>query len=130
VVNITFTSEIYILLTNIFLPIGVSIGLITMGYFVMRSLGNNITFHSPSRGFSMELGAALTVVTASFIGLPISTTHCIVGATVFVGLAEGKMGAVNWRMLLWVMFSWILTLPLAGTIAGLLFALCSRSPHF
>lgn len=78
----------------------------------------------------MELGAALTVVTASFIGLPISTTHCIVGATVFVGLAEGKMGAVNWRMLLWVMFSWILTLPLAGTIAGLLFALCSRSPHF
>jgi len=108
----------------------ISIGFITMGYFLMRSLGNNITFHSPSRGFSMELGAALTVVTASFIGLPISTTHCIVGATVFVGLGEGKWGAVNWRMLVWVMFSWVLTLPVAGTVAGLMFALCSRSPHF
>ena len=66
------------------------------GYNIMRSLGNNITYHSPSRGFSMELGAALSVITASFFALPVSTTQCIVGATVAVGLCNGQLRAINW----------------------------------
>ncbi|CAG8633695.1 17382_t:CDS:1 [Acaulospora morrowiae] len=108
--------------------VAIDLGLILYGYHVMRSLGNRITYHSPSRGFSMELGAALTVVTASKLGLPISTTHCITGATVGVGLCNGSHKAINWPLVAWCVFSWILTLPVAGTIAGLLFAFAANSP--
>ncbi len=59
----------------------IDIGLATYGYNVMRSLGNHLTHHTPSRGFSMELGNSLTILTASFIGLPVSSTQCITGAT-------------------------------------------------
>lgn len=65
------------------------IGLWTYGYNIMRSLGNRLTLHSPCRGFSMELGACLTVVMATRLALPVSTTQCIVGATVGVGLCNG-----------------------------------------
>ncbi|CAJ0837767.1 10709_t:CDS:10, partial [Entrophospora sp. SA101] len=64
----------------------IDMGLVFYGYNVMRSLGNQITYHSPSRGFSMELGTSLTVLMASRLGLPISTTQCITGATIGVGL--------------------------------------------
>lgn len=57
----------------------ISIGLWTYGYNMMRNLGNRLTLHSPSRGFSMELGAALTVVIATRLALPVSTTQCITG---------------------------------------------------
>ncbi|RIA79341.1 phosphate transporter [Glomus cerebriforme] len=106
----------------------IDVGLIFYGYHVMRSLGNQITYHSPSRGFSMELGTSLTVLTASKIGFPISTTHCITGATAGVGLCNGKFKALNWKLLAWCFFSWMLTLPAAGTIAGLLFAFATHSP--
>jgi sodium-dependent phosphate transporter len=77
----------------------IDVGLLLYGYKVMRSLGNNITYHSPSRGFSMELAALITVLWASSIGAVVSTTHVITGATVGVGLASagGKLNAVNWR---------------------------------
>ncbi|KAG8772473.1 Na+/Pi symporter, partial [Serendipita sp. 397] len=78
------------------------IGLWTYGYHIMRNLGNRLTLHSPSRGFSMELGAALTVVMATRLALPISTTQCIVGATVGVGLCTGDFKAINWRMVAWI----------------------------
>ncbi|KAJ3113341.1 Na+/Pi symporter [Phlyctochytrium bullatum] len=105
-------------------------GLALYGYNVMKSLGNNLTYHSPTRGFSMELGAALAVITASFLGLPVSTTQCIVGATVCVGLCNGNIKSVNWRMFGISFFSWMLTLPVAGTLAGCLFALLTRGPSF
>lgn len=76
----------------------IDLGLVLMGYRVMRSLGNNITYHSPSRGFSMELGALTTVLFASATGAVVSTTHCITGATVGVGLCTGQMAGVNWKM--------------------------------
>ncbi|TPX71845.1 hypothetical protein SpCBS45565_g00849 [Spizellomyces sp. 'palustris'] len=110
--------------------IAIDIGLTLYGYNVMKNLGNNITYHSPSRGFSMELGAALTVITASFIGLPVSTTHCITGATAMVGLCSGSWRALNWKVLGWCMFSWILTVPVAGLISGCLFALIANAPKF
>ncbi|CAI2182876.1 11891_t:CDS:2 [Funneliformis geosporum] len=108
----------------------IDIGLIFYGFHVMRSLGNRITYHSPSRGFSMELGTSLTILTASKIGLPVSTTHCITGATACVGLCNGKWQALNWNLLAWCFFSWILTLPAAGGIAGLIFAFVSNAPKF
>ncbi|KAJ3182931.1 hypothetical protein HDU85_002535 [Gaertneriomyces sp. JEL0708] len=113
----------------VFGGIAIDVGLITMGYRVMKNLGNNITYHSPSRGFAMELGAALTVVSASFIGLPVSTTHCITGSTVFVGFCNGTAKALNWKMISWMLFSWILTVPVSGAVAGLLFALIANAPR-
>ncbi|CAG8671548.1 14491_t:CDS:2 [Funneliformis caledonium] len=106
----------------------IDIGLIFYGYHVMRSLGNRITYHSPARGFSMELGTSLTILTASKLGLPVSTTHCITGATAAVGLCNGKWQALNWKLLAWCFFSWILTLPAAGGIAGLIFAFVTFAP--
>ena len=109
----------------------IDVGLLLYGYKVMRSLGNNITYHSPSRGFSMELAALITVLWASSIGAVVSTTHVITGATVGVGLASagGKLSAVNWRMVGVTMFGWILTLPAAALVSGLLFAILAHSPH-
>ncbi|KAJ3094125.1 Na+/Pi symporter, partial [Phlyctochytrium bullatum] len=110
--------------------IGIDAGLALYGYNIMKNLGNNLTYHSPSRGFAMELGAALAVITASFLGLPVSTTQCIVGATVFVGLSQGNLKAINWKMFGISFFGWILTLPIAGGSAGLLYALLTRGPSF
>jgi sodium-dependent phosphate transporter len=106
------------------------IGLATYGYNIMRNLGNRITLHSPSRGFSMELGAALTVVFASRLGLPISTTQCIVGATAAVGLCNGNFKSINWRMVGWCYFGWIMTLPITAVVSGLLLAMVLNAPHF
>ncbi|KAJ3044159.1 Na+/Pi symporter, partial [Rhizoclosmatium hyalinum] len=90
-------------------------GLALYGWRIMINLGNNLTYHSPSRGFAMELGAALA---------------CIVGATVGVGLMNGSAKSVNWKMVSWTLFSWLLTLPIAGVSAGCLFALVTRGPSF
>ncbi|KAI8379334.1 phosphate transporter [Radiomyces spectabilis] len=110
--------------------VAIDIGLATMGYRVMRKMGNNITYLTPCRGFCAELAAALTVLTCSKLGLPVSTTHCITGATAAIGLCNGRLNAVNWKMLGWCFFSWILTLPFAGLVAGLIFAFASNSPTF
>ncbi|ORZ25278.1 phosphate transporter [Absidia repens] len=107
----------------------IDLGLLTLGYKVMRKMGNNITYFTPSRGFCAELGAALTVLTCSKLGLPVSTTHCITGATAGVGLCNGNLGAVNWKMIGWCFFSWVITLPAAGLMAGLLFAFGSNAPN-
>ncbi|KAI7856354.1 phosphate transporter [Circinella umbellata] len=110
--------------------IAIDIGLATMGYRLMRALGNNITRLTPSRGFSVELGAALTVLTASQLELPVSSTHCIVGATVGVGLCNGSLRAINWKMLGFTFLGWVCTLPVAGVISGLIYAFCAYGPSF
>ncbi|KAI8075428.1 solute carrier family 20 [Gilbertella persicaria] len=111
--------------------IGIDIGLALMGYRVMRAMGNNITYFTPSRGFCAELSAALTVLTCSQIGLPVSTTHCITGASAAIGLCNTNgYKAVNWKMLSWCFFSWFITLPCAGLVSGLLFAVFANSPKF
>jgi phosphate/sulfate permease len=111
--------------------VGIDVGLALMGYRVMRAMGNNITYFTPSRGFCAELAAALTVLTCSQIGLPVSTTHCIVGASAAIGLCNTKgYKAVNWKMLGYCLMSCIITLPMAGLVGGLLFALLSNAPKF
>nr|CAG8454649.1 12954_t:CDS:2 [Entrophospora candida] len=108
----------------------IDMGLVFYGYNVMRSLGNQITYHSPSRGFSMELGTSLTVLMASRLGLPISTTQCITGATIGVGLCNGTLKAINWKIVLWSVLSWALTLPIAGIISGAIFYFIINAPSF
>ncbi|KAF2818201.1 hypothetical protein CC86DRAFT_472979 [Ophiobolus disseminans] len=72
-----------------------NLGFWIYGFNVMRSLGNKITQVSPTRGFAMELGAAITVLLASRLGLPVSTTQCLTGATVGVALCNLDVRAVN-----------------------------------
>jgi solute carrier family 20 (sodium-dependent phosphate transporter) len=93
-------------------------------------MGNKITYHSPSRGCSMEMGAAITVLLASQQHLPVSTSMCITGATVGVGLCNGTIKAVNWQRVGLLLFGWIMTIPIAGTLAGCLMGLALNTPHF
>lgn len=106
------------------------IGFWIYGYNVMRSLGNKITQVSPTRGFAMELGAAITVLLASRLGIPVSTTQCLTGATVGVALCNFDLGAVNWKQIAFIFSSWIITLPSAGLISGLLMVMALNTPHF
>ncbi|KAH7397775.1 phosphate-repressible phosphate permease-like protein [Cadophora sp. MPI-SDFR-AT-0126] len=108
----------------------ISIGLWTYGYNIMRNLGNRLTLHSPSRGFSMELGSACTVVMATRLALPVSTTQCIVGATVGVGLCNGELKSINWRMVAWIYGGWIITLPVTGIISGCLMGIIINAPQW
>lgn len=98
---------------------GIVLGLATLGYKVIATVGKNITELTPSRGFSCELAAATTIVIASGTGIPISTTHTLVGAVLGVGLARG-IGALNLGMIGRIFVSWIVTLP-AGAILSILF---------
>ncbi len=98
---------------------GIVLGLITLGYRVMLTVGKKITELTPSRGFCAELAAASTVVIASKTGLPVSTTHILVGAVLGVGLARG-IGALDLRVVLNIIISWLVTLP-AGAIMAMLF---------
>ncbi|CAI8254656.1 inorganic phosphate transporter [Porticoccaceae bacterium] len=98
---------------------GIVVGLATYGFKVMGTIGRKITELTPSRGFAAELGAAATVVLASGTGLPISTTHTLVGAVLGVGMARG-IGAINLRMVGSIFLSWVVTLP-AGAALSILF---------
>ncbi|GAA5443105.1 hypothetical protein Misp06_01281 [Microbulbifer sp. NBRC 101763] len=102
--------------------LGIVVGLATYGFKVMATIGKKITELTPSRGFAAELGAAATVVLASGTGLPISTTHTLVGAVLGVGLARG-IGALNLRMITTIAASWVVTLPAGAGIAILFFYL-------
>lgn len=102
--------------------IGIVIGLATYGWKVIATIGKKITELTPSRGFAAELGAAGTVVLASGTGLPISTTHTLVGAVLGVGLARG-IGALNLRVIGTIVTSWIITLPAGAGLSILFFFL-------
>ncbi|PYH94306.1 phosphate transporter [Aspergillus ellipticus CBS 707.79] len=108
----------------------ISIGLITYGYNIMKVMGNKITYHSPSRGCSMEMGAAITVLVFSQYSLPVSTSMCITGATVGVGLCNGTFKAVNFQRVGLLLLAWIMTIPVAGTLGGVLMGLFINAPHF
>ncbi len=98
---------------------GIVTGLVTLGYRVMLTVGTKITELTPSRGFCAELAAASTVVLASRTGLPVSTTHILVGAVLGVGLARG-IGALDLRVVMNIIISWVVTLP-AGAVMAMAF---------
>ena len=99
--------------------VGIIAGLATYGFRVMAVVGERITELTPSRGFAATLAAAATVVVASGTGLPISTTHTLVGAVLGVGMARG-IAAINMRVAQNIFMSWIVTLP-AGAILSMAF---------
>ena len=106
---------------------GIVLGLGTWGYKIIERMGTQLTKVTPSRGFTMELSMSFAVVMASRIGLPVSTTHCQVGAIVGCGLADGQKN-VNWNYFYKILFSWFITLPVAALISAGLFSLGHYSP--
>tara|TARA_R110002110_G_scaffold333755_3_gene544739 strand:- start:2111 stop:3388 length:1278 start_codon:yes stop_codon:yes gene_type:complete len=100
--------------------LGIVVGLVTYGWKVILTVGRKITELTPSRGFAAELGAASTVVLASGTGLPISTTHTLVGAVLGVGFARG-IAALNLRTIGTIFMSWVITLPGGAGLAILFF---------
>ncbi|XP_055601514.1 sodium-dependent phosphate transporter 2 [Uranotaenia lowii] len=130
--------------------VGISVGLWLWGRRVIETIGNDLTKITPSTGFTIEIGAAFTVLLASKIGLPISTTHCKVGSVVFVGQASaprklspdeekalklrsphehhhyatGQQKAVDWGLFRNIVYAWVVTVPVAGLLsAGFMYGL-------
>ena len=100
--------------------IGIVFGLATYGWRVMQTIGRKITELTPSRGFAAELAAATTVVLASGTGLPISTTHTLVGAVLGVGLARG-VEALHLPTVGAIVTSWVVTLPAGAGLSVIFF---------
>ncbi|GAB0088831.1 Phosphate transporter [Sergentomyia squamirostris] len=119
--------------------VGIAAGLWVWGRRVIQTVGNDLTKITPTTGFTIEIGAAMTVLLASKIGLPISTTHCKVGSVVFVGYAntsnscrtpavddEGRVPekAVDWSLFRNIVYAWVITVPIAAALsAGLMYLL-------
>ena len=104
---------------------GIVVGLATFGIHVISTVGKKITQLTPSRGFAAELAAATTIVIASGTGIPISTTHTLVGAVLGVGLARG-IEAIDLRVVGRVFVSWVVTIP-AGAFLSIIFFLIFRT---
>jgi len=108
--------------------VGIIAGLATYGYNIIQAIGFELTKLTPSRGFSIELGAALVVITGSRLKIPLSTTHCQVGATVGVGLAQG-CGNINWWLMVKVAGGWVMTLVVSALFTSLIFSYAVFAPH-
>ena len=105
--------------------IGIVVGLATFGRHVIATVGKRITQLTPSRGFAAELAAATTIVIASGTGMPISTTHTLVGAVLGVGLARG-IEAIDLRVVVRILISWVVTIP-AGALLAIVFFFVFKS---
>jgi sodium-dependent phosphate transporter len=105
--------------------IGIALGLIVYGKKIVHAIGNKLCKITPSRGTCIELGSALVIIAGSRLKIPLSTTHCQIGATVGVGLLENKscnkkIEGVNWWILTKTVFGWIITCVVVGLSAGIL----------
>lgn len=96
--------------------VGIVVGLSTYGWKVMETAGKKITELTPSRGFAAEFSAMVTIIVASRLGIPVSTTHILVGAILGVGFARG-IGAIDLRVVGKVMLSWVITLPVGAVLS-------------
>jgi len=100
--------------------VGIIVGLATWGWRVIETVGKKITKLTPAHGFSAEYSAAITILLASKAGLPISSTHALIGAVLGVGLTQGKH-ALNFSMLKEMTISWLVTIPLCAVLSAAIF---------
>ncbi|KAJ8903128.1 hypothetical protein NDN08_004240 [Rhodosorus marinus] len=99
------------------------VGLYFFGAKVMKTIGENLTVVTPLRGQSAQLAVAFTVLIASYVGIPVSSTHCLIGAVIAIGLYEPDgFKKSNWGLIGKIGLSWIITLPISGGISALLYA--------
>ncbi|XP_041361596.1 sodium-dependent phosphate transporter 1-B-like isoform X2 [Gigantopelta aegis] len=101
--------------------VGISVGLCILGRRVMKTIGEDLSKITPSSGFCIEIGAALTVLVASNAGIPISTTHCKVGSIVSVGRVRSNEN-VDWKLFKNIILAWLVTLPIAGGVSAAVMA--------
>ena len=111
--------------------VGISLGLLLYGYKIMIAIGSKLCKITPSRGVAIELGSALVVIVGSRLKIPLSTTHCQVGATVGVGLLEDykKCSGINCTIFIRIMLGWVLTLVVVGGTTALLVAQGVYAPN-
>jgi len=102
--------------------LGIAIGVATWGYRVIETVGKKITELTPTRGFSAEFATATTVLSASYLGMPISTTHTLVGSVLGVGFAGG-LASVDLSVVKRIIYSWVLTIPAAAMLTISLYTL-------
>jgi len=107
--------------------IGIGVGLLLYGSQILRAIGVKLAVITPSRGFSIEMGSSTVVILGAYYGLPLSTTHCQVGATVGVAMLEGLSG-FNKVVIGKTVFGWVFTCVFVGFVAGLLTAFGAYAP--
>ncbi|WP_048810956.1 inorganic phosphate transporter [Thermococcus gammatolerans] len=100
--------------------LGIAVGVATYGYRVMETVGKKITELTNTRGFTIDFSAATVVLVASWLGMPISTTHTVVGAVIGIGLARG-VKAINKDIVRDIIISWFVTVPVAAVISAVIF---------
>ncbi len=97
------------------------LGTLTGGWRIVHTMGSRITRLSPMQGFCAETGGAITLFTATYLGVPVSTTHTITGAIIGVGAAR-RTSAVRWGVARGIVVAWVITMPMAGLVAALIYA--------
>eukprot|EP00043_Microstomoeca_roanoka_P005798 m.58088 g.58088 ORF g.58088 m.58088 type:complete len:640 (+) comp13122_c0_seq1:93-2012(+) len=106
---------------NVVGGVAIVVGLVTYGYRVMETVGTNITRLSLSKAFAAQFGASVSILFATVLGLPISSTAVLIGCVAGVGLADGKRDAVDWKVLRKVFAAWIITLPCSGATSAIIY---------
>lgn len=104
--------------------IGITVGLLLYGYKIIKAIGVKLCCITPSRGYAIELGSATIIIIGSRLGIPLSTTHCQVGATMGVAALDDlkKCSGINWRIAFKVFAGWIITLVVVGGTSALITA--------
>ncbi|WP_199920110.1 inorganic phosphate transporter [Thermococcus piezophilus] len=100
--------------------VGIAVGVATYGYKVMETVGKKITELTNTRGFTIDFSAATVVLVASWLGMPISTTHTVVGAVIGIGFARG-VKAINKDIVKDIIISWFVTVPIAAVVSAIIF---------
>jgi sodium-dependent phosphate transporter len=100
----------------------VALGVATFGYRVIKTIGSKLTCIDFHKGFYIEWASAMATMIATLLELPVSTTHCQVGAIIGVGLVtwQQRVGVVDWRLFGKIFLTWVLTLPIAGGISAVI----------
>lgn len=113
-------TPIYVLFYGV---LAICVGLVVLGHKVIRTVGTKMSAINPASGFTIEFGAALTALLASKAGLPISTTHSLIGSVVAVGVIKSRSSGVRWNIFRNIALSWVVTLPATGLATALLMLL-------
>ena len=107
-----------------FLPAVLALGTLLGGWRIVHTMGSKITRLNPMQGFCAETGGAITLFAATWLGIPVSTTHTITGAIVGVGAAR-RVSAVRWGIAGNIVFAWVITIPVTAAIAALCYVVFS-----
>ena len=97
----------------------ISLGIMSGGWRIVKTMGTKITKLQPTGGFCVEMAAAASIIGASLAGIPVSTTHTVTGAIVGVG-ATKRLTAVRWGVAGNIVWAWVLTIPMAAAISALI----------